>query len=501
VLQRDYVNVFDEHAIAVLIKTGEQIGFVPRHVAFRHPAMNDLAPHMDQGGAATAKIVGIIGGECEIEIEVIGSDGEKPYQLKEAAARELRDKAKTLEKVDPKEAIRLYRKSLVTMLEVDNLIRETNYFKKQIAELGYDLGTWRRASLPIERITALLEKAKNYSECLAEIDDYEKIEDRNGLSQNDLRKIRERKRRVTRIIKPEKTINTGLLAGQIETLQANPNRFHEKYLTFHSYDYSTGLVSHYREEIKHLGLGASSILQEFEKDKLTNKVNDQLRKWDEEWLLYLQQDLADGIKAEGSINNCPTGRLGSACGWDKDRAQVMEIDKMNDHPIFCSDGDDQRKKLYKIFSENLNSIRNEDFIQIESDIPDSYICPLCTRHFTIIDIDKARSNCLTLEDVPPKSLGGKPLTLTCKECNNTAGSLLDEELRKKLITHEFIEGVTGAIVDAKIRLDEELSIYGTLSHRHSGGLDVHLYRNGPKAAPQKSQCELPQNKCYREHGF
>jgi len=213
VLQRDYGNAFDEHAITVMRKTGEQIGFVPRHVAFRHPAMNDLSPDMDQGGEAKAKIVGIISGECEIEIEVIGSDREKSYQLMEAEARELRDKAKTFERSDPKEAIRLYRKSLATMLDVDTLIRETHFFKKQIAELGYDLGTWRRAPLPIERITALLEKEKSYSECLAEIDNYEKIEDRKSLNQNDLRKIRERKRRVARILEPnKKIINSSFIA-------------------------------------------------------------------------------------------------------------------------------------------------------------------------------------------------------------------------------------------------------------------------------------------------
>lgn len=301
VLQRDYGNTFDEYAIAVLRKTGEQIGFVPRHAAFRHPAMNDLAPHMDQGGEARAKIVSIIGGECEIEIEVIGSDGEKPYQLKEAAARELRDKAKTIEKGDPKEAIRLYRKSLVTMLEVDTLIRETHFFKKQIDEIGYDLGTWRRASLPIERITALLEKEKDYSECLAEIDNYEKIEDRKGLNQSDLRLIRERKRRVTRIFEPnKKTINSSLLTEQIETLQADPNRFHEKYLTDLSCNHSTGIVNPYTAEIKHLGLGVSCKINEYDKDELTKKVNDQFKKWDEEWLRNLHKDLAEGINGDAS---------------------------------------------------------------------------------------------------------------------------------------------------------------------------------------------------------
>ncbi len=184
------------YAIAVMRATGEQIGFVPRQVAFRHPGMNDLAPHMDQGGKVGAKIVSLSGGECEIEIEIIGSDRGKPYQLKEAEARDLRDKAKALEKSDRKEAIRLYRASLVKMLEVDSLIRETHFFKNQIAELGYNLGTWRRSSLPIEKITALLEKEKLYAECLAEIENYEDIRDWKGLSQTDMRAIAKRKNRV-----------------------------------------------------------------------------------------------------------------------------------------------------------------------------------------------------------------------------------------------------------------------------------------------------------------
>ena len=250
---------------------------------------------------SSARIVALIGGECEIEIEVIGSDGGKPYQLKEAEARDLRDKAKTLEKSDPKEAIRLYRQSLVKMLEVDTLIRETHFFKNQIAELGYDLGTWRRSSLPIERITALLEKEKRYTECLAEIENYENVRDWKGLSQSDLRKIRERKRRVARILEPNKEkIDSSFLVDQIEALQADPNRFHEEYVTFHSYDRTTDLVSHYRTEIRHLGLGVSQIIEEFEKDKLTKKVRDQFKKWDEEWLVYLRQDLVEGIRTEGS---------------------------------------------------------------------------------------------------------------------------------------------------------------------------------------------------------
>lgn len=170
-LKRDYDNSYDQYAIAVLRKTGEQIGFIDKDVAFRHEGMNDLAPHIDQGGEVAAKIVDLIGEDhsgfwgkilsskktnwgCVIEIEV----GSKPYLVKEAEARELRDKAKSLEKSDPKEAIRLYRQSMMKLLEVDILIRETYAFKKQIIDLGKDLGTWRRTSLPIESILGDVEK-------------------------------------------------------------------------------------------------------------------------------------------------------------------------------------------------------------------------------------------------------------------------------------------------------------------------------------------------------
>lgn len=216
-LKRDYNNSYDQYAIAVLRKTGEQIGFIDKDVAFRHEGMNDLAPHIDQGGEVAAKIVDLIGVDhsgfwgkifsskktnwgCVIEIEI----GSKPYLVKEAEARELRDKAKSLEKSDSKEAVRLYRQSMMKLLEVDILIRETHAFKKQIIDLGKDLGTWRRTSLPIERITALIEKDKNYTECLAEIENYEKMGDKKGLSETDIQSISKRKDRITKIISSKK---------------------------------------------------------------------------------------------------------------------------------------------------------------------------------------------------------------------------------------------------------------------------------------------------------
>jgi hypothetical protein len=58
----------------------------------------------------------------------------------------------------------------------------------------------------------------------------------------------------------------------------------------------------------------------------------------------------------------------------------------------------------------------EAFGKLELPLPPLYVCPLCVRGITEDYITE-----LTYEHVPPKSLGGKRLVLTCRECNNRAG--------------------------------------------------------------------------------
>ena len=47
---------------------------------------------------------------------------------------------------------------------------------------------------------------------------------------------------------------------------------------------------------------------------------------------------------------------------------------------------------------------------------------------------------LTYEDVPPKSVGGRWLVLTCKQCNNTAGTRLDAQARLREEQLDFLAG-------------------------------------------------------------
>ena len=66
-----------------------------------------------------------------------------------------------------------------------------------------------------------------------------------------------------------------------------------------------------------------------------------------------------------------------------------------------------------------------------------YICPICRDLIPRPDAFERA----TFEDVPPKSFGGRPLVLTCKRCNNLAGTLLDAAAhRKEVVLDALVRG-------------------------------------------------------------
>lgn len=69
---------------------------------------------------------------------------------------------------------------------------------------------------------------------------------------------------------------------------------------------------------------------------------------------------------------------------------------------------------------------------------DVYSCPLClSRPYVIESIDTGE---LTREHVPPHALGGRWLALTCRSCNNDAGSFFDAEAEKQERMRSFLAG-------------------------------------------------------------
>ena len=62
-LVREPDNPHDAACIAVFQMTGEQIGYIGKNIAFRHPAFKDLTYYMDIGAKVSAKILRIMGEE------------------------------------------------------------------------------------------------------------------------------------------------------------------------------------------------------------------------------------------------------------------------------------------------------------------------------------------------------------------------------------------------------------------------------------------------------
>jgi len=95
----------------------------------------------------------------------------------------------------------------------------------------------------------------------------------------------------------------------------------------------------------------------------------------------------------------------------------------------------KKERIFDVYSQNFAFVKKHPQIKIEPDVP--YMCPLCLDGFTKEDLSDKVENPLTFEDVPPKSMGGKPIILTCKNCNSTAGHNLDAHLLHILEDESF----------------------------------------------------------------
>src|SRR5690606_794099 len=105
------------------------------------------------------------------------------------------------------------------------------------------------------------------------------------------------------------------------------------------------------------------------------------------------------------------------------RQNVSRDFKKPNRPM--SKGVDRRQVIFNKFRDNLNLLIDNGFVTADKDV---YLCPICLRPH----IDLNSDDPLTLEDAPPKSLGGSANTLTCKTCNNTAGHEIDFHLTERL---------------------------------------------------------------------
>ena len=105
---------------------------------------------------------------------------------------------------------------------------------------------------------------------------------------------------------------------------------------------------------------------------------------------------------------------------------------------------ERRLQIFNKYSANLKQLSESKTLKRGGKVfqfkEPCYVCPLCMEIFYGSALNQSVSNPLTLEDVPPKALGGKPVILTCKSCNNNSGRDLDSHLKAKIDLDLFMCG-------------------------------------------------------------
>jgi len=90
---------------------------------------------------------------------------------------------------------------------------------------------------------------------------------------------------------------------------------------------------------------------------------------------------------------------------------------------------------HKLFKKSVKSLQSISDLQEEY-----YVCPLCLRGFKE---EAIKSDILTFEHVPQKSIGGKKLLLTCDKCNSEAGYKFESDLHKRERVKSFVHALVG----------------------------------------------------------
>ncbi len=143
-----------------------------------------------------------------------------------------------------------------------------------------------------------------------------------------------------------------------------------------------------------------------------------------------------------------------------------------------SKGFDKRKRIFDKYVFQLEKLNeNKLFADFVNYNPGHYICPICLCQFSEKDLNLESKNMLTLEDAPPKSLGGKANTLTCKHCNNKCGHEIDFHLTERLI--ELDERAFRPNIKSKAKFTHKgLKVQGELNVNPDGIITViHDKRN------------------------
>jgi hypothetical protein len=147
--------------------------------------------------------------------------------------------------------------------------------------------------------------------------------------------------------------------------------------------------------------------------------------------------------------------------------------------------DNKRRQIFNVYTQQWELLKQHNFLMgYNQKYVSNYICPICLRHFSPKDLDQSLANPLTLEDAPPKALGGKANTLTCKECNNTLGSKIDSHLSIRLNEMDQRKFLPGTEAKVKVKMGDEV-VQGKVRVEDDGTINmIHSKKNNH---PERSE--------------
>lgn len=157
---------------------------------------------------------------------------------------------------------------------------------------------------------------------------------------------------------------------------------------------------------------------------------------------------------------------------------------------------EKRRYLFEIYAKNFDAVKQHPHFHTEPDVKDVFICPLCFQYFTRDEVLTSTDDdeaLVTLEHIPPEALGGKERTLTCRSCNNWAGHALDSHLIHQLALLDFLQGIPGASIDAKIKADDNVNLTATVRVSENRHLEIFYdrERSNPIEVEKFNQMEEP----------
>ena len=128
--------------------------------------------------------------------------------------------------------------------------------------------------------------------------------------------------------------------------------------------------------------------------------------------------------------------------------------------------------LYKNIIEKLPLIDEKGE---KKELVNTFICPICLKTFDFSDYDN-----ITIEHVPPEKLGGRPLLLTCKDCNNVCGSNLDVHLINGIRNSYSLHNFTSKAHKATLHVDDmSINAYATLRNDSELHFCIDEKKNNP----------------------